>query len=472
MSYKFSEEKFIENFNAKNIETKSVDSIRITHRANNRFRLFPYKASTKLQSPVITELRDVVSTFFKEVLNKKTTPIKYDVLCSNIREKTGLEIDEEDLDYFRDIIRALFFVEDNFITDNIALYPYQSASSNKSVENLAHFLLSVFGMNRQDCTKVESAIKKNKYNVLDEMIKGAIESKEQADIDEHASYFLIKTNIQNRFKKDFYFMINNGMTSMEDFSNLFAIYYFYYVSQTCVVLDKFCTCKRDEDLELYYALDWEKVNKNRCCCTKGWSSLQNNINHMFSHAITLEILNQTCEDNMYDYITLGEMAEVSSEMDTAIANEIVKAETIYCSYVGDYRNFEEIVLKPSSSKTEGAIIHLYKCVESQFLMTERKRAHQLYNEKFLDFCKSRWVKNRRKSGLVLNLRESDIIFLTKIALQDNEKMRLNDLFKEYEKRGIYLDGTSKEYLQEYFSRLNLIDKKSDSGDAQYVKRIL
>ena len=51
--------------------------------------------------------------------------------------------------------------------------------------------------------------------------------------------------------------------------------------------------------------------------------------------------------------------------------------------------------------------------------------------------------------------ESDIIFLTKIALQDNEKMRLNDLFKEYEKRGIYLDGTSKEYLQEYFSLLLL-----------------
>ena len=64
------------------------------------------------------------------------------------------------------------------------------------------------------------------------------------------------------------------MSGLGFFSNLFAIYYFYYVSQTCVVLDKFCTCKRDEDLELYYALDWEKVNKNRCCCTKGWSSLQ------------------------------------------------------------------------------------------------------------------------------------------------------------------------------------------------------
>ena len=65
-----------------------------------------------------------------------------------------------------------------------------------------------------------------------------------------------------------------------------------------------------------------------------------------------------------------------------------------------------------------------------------------------------------------------IIFLTKISLRNEEKIRLNDLYKEYEFRGIYLDNSSKEYLQEFFTKLNLIDKKSDSGDAQYVKRIL
>lgn len=111
-------------------------------------------------------------------------------------------------------------------------------------------------------------------------------------------------------------------------------------------------------------------------------------------------------------------------------------------------------------------------MEAQFLNTERKRANQFYNEKFSEFCKSRWVKNRKKSGLVLNLTERDVIFLTKICLRNEEKIRLVDLYKEYERRGLYLDNTSKEYLQEFFTKLNLIDKKSDSGDAQYVKRIL
>ncbi len=175
---------------------------------------------------------------------------------------------------------------------------------------------------------------------------------------------------------------------------------------------------------------------------------------------------------MYDYITFGELAEANAETDALLAEEITKAESVYCSYIGDYKGFEQIGNQPSSSKTESAIRHLYKCIELQFLNTERKGANQSYNEKFLDFCKTRWIKNRKKSGLVLNLTERDIIFLTKICLRNKVKIRLNDLFIEYEKRGFYLDETSKEHLQEFFTKLNLIEKKSDSGDAQYVKRIL
>ena len=51
-------------------------------------------------------------------------------------------------------------------------------------------------------------------------------------------------------------------------------------------------------------------------------------------------------------------------------------------------------------------------------------------------------------------------------------MRLNDVFKEFEHRGIFLDDLSKEQVADYYERLNLIEKKSDSGDAKYVKRIL
>lgn len=470
MEYTFSVDKFIDSFNAKDTTEKSMDACRLTHKPDNQFKLFPYKASGKTQAPIVINLEDVVSGFFRRALNKKTEPIDINGLYETILRI--VEIDEEDTDYFKEVLQSVFFQQDHFVADNIGLYPYQAVTNNKSSENLAHFLFSVFGMDETDCKKIESLKRESKLNVLEEMVIKAIELTKVFDAEKAIPYFIVKRDIQNRFKIDFYYMLESGMTSLEDFANLLSIYYFYYVSQTCIILDRFCSGKRDGEEKLYYALDWEKVSKNRKCCEEGWDKLQASINHMFSHAITLEILNQ-CEDSqMYDYISLGEKAKENEVTDDRIAKEVVNAEKTYCSYIGDYKNFEEIGVAEVGSKTEIAIMHLYKCVETQFANTDRHRANQFYNEKFTEFCKERWVKNRKKSGLVLNLTERDVIFLTKICLRDDENMRLNDLFKEYEKRGINLDNTSKRLLQEFFTKLNLIDKKSDSGDAQYVKRIL
>ncbi len=470
MGYIFDEEKFIESFNAKSPDTKSADSMRLTHKADNQFKLFPYKASGKKQAPIVTDLEEVVSGFFREASNKKTEQIKFDDLCEELLKE--IDVDEDDVEYFQDLIQSIFFEGKNFVANNLGLYPYQTITNNKSADNLAHFLFSVFGMNQDDKEKIEDAKNQYRFNVIEDMVIKTIEEKKVTEAEEVTPYYCIKTDIQEKFRNDFYFMLEAGMTSLEDLANLFSLYYFYYVSQTCIILDQFCTGKRDGEVQLYYALDWEKVSKNRQCCNDGWERLQGNISHMFSHAITLEILNQTVDSQMCDYIALGEMAKSSDEIDRIIAVEVKKAEELYCSYVGDYKKFEDIPRQTGATETEEAIRHLFKCVESQFLETDRRRANQFYNEKFSEYCKSRWVKNRKKSGLVLNLTERDIIFLTKICLRNDEKIRLNDLYREYEKRGIYLDNTSKEYLQEFFTKLNLIDKKSDSGDAQYVKRIL
>lgn len=56
MGYRFSVEKFKENFNAKDITDKSIDSVRITHRPDGNFQVFPYKATGKAQAPIVTEL--------------------------------------------------------------------------------------------------------------------------------------------------------------------------------------------------------------------------------------------------------------------------------------------------------------------------------------------------------------------------------------------------------------------------------
>ena len=51
-------------------------------------------------------------------------------------------------------------------------------------------------------------------------------------------------------------------------------------------------------------------------------------------------------------------------------------------------------------------------------------------------------------------------------------MGLLKLLHEFEKRGLLFDRESKKKIIELFERMNLLEKRSDSGDAQYVKYVL
>ena len=84
MEYKFDKEKFKESFNAKDNETKSADSFRLTHKPDIQFKLYPYKASGKTQAPIVYNLEDVVTGFFREASNKVTEPILFEELCKNL----------------------------------------------------------------------------------------------------------------------------------------------------------------------------------------------------------------------------------------------------------------------------------------------------------------------------------------------------------------------------------------------------
>ena len=62
---------------------------------------------------------------------------------------------------------------------------------------------------------------------------------------------------------------------------------------------------------------------------------------------------------------------------------------------------------------------------------------------------------------------------TRIILKENcGRIGLTKLFEEFEKRGLLFDRESKKKIIELFERMNLLEKRSDSGDAQYVKYVL
>ena len=468
MTYRFVEEEFKNNFSWKSTDVTSADSLRIAHTQDQRFKLFPYKANGK--SPIVTDTKEVVGDFIKTALKAESKDTDFSKLIKKVEDEVAIE--QENMNSLFSIIRMMFYNEGKFISDNIGMYAYKGSSDNKSVERLAKFLNDVLKVDQDIVHAITEAQKKYPYNALEELVIQCLDAVPSKDNQTEPGYYVVFEDAGKQFKKDFIFMLNSGMTGSDDFADLLALYYLYYTSQTCIVLDHFGSGNRDERTPLYFALDWEKVSANRECCKGGWKILQENVKHIFSHAVTLELLNQTDDpDEMLDYIRFSELVENGTFDDLETAAEIRKIEKIYTDAVGDYKNFYQIPAMNGKNETDVAIRRLFSCVHTQFI-NKRKSANDKYVNKLIEFYRSRWLKNRKKSGLVFNLTERDIIFLTKLSIQNEERIRLIDLFKEYEKRGVYLDNSSKILLQEFFTKLNMLDKKSDSGDAQYVKRIL
>lgn len=472
MNYIFNEATFRSVFQVNSNSDEITNKLCLTHKPDNEFKLFPYNATSPKNAPIIFDLSEIIGELFKEIYNEEKGEITLELLLELVCEK--LEVEDKNKDVLKTIIDTLYFKETLFAGNSLKMYSFQNTKTDSSAQKLSRFLFSILDFTKEDCERIKEIDENNNY--LDLVIIEALNKIESKPYNDQEKYFVVRRDIQNQFKKDLDFMLNNGMTSEEDLADLLSLYYLFYMAETCQTLNKFFNGDRTDRtdlMEYYFALDWEKVGKDRQCCLQGWNSFQKKLENILTHALTLEILNHFDADKKMDYIEFHDYIKDNPSDDERIAEQIRIATDFYCSLVKDYEKFDEIEEEVFDTQTETAIRHLFKCIDAQFCAeTERSRVKQNYESKVTRFLKKRWVKNRRKSGLVLNLKEKDIIFLTRICIGNEKEMRLIDLFDEYSKRGIYLDDQSKELLQEYYIKLNLIDKKSDSGDAQYVRKIL
>ena len=119
-----------------------------------------------------------------------------------------------------------------------------------------------------------------------------------------------------------------------------------------------------------------------------------------------------------------------------------------------------------SENIKDAFKVLFKCLKKGTSTSVAKK----YGENIEDLG-APFIKSRGNLGQVLNIKHDFLLLLTAVSVKD-KRIPLNDLFLEFEKRGVAFDRYSKKEVITLLDNHNILDKKSDSGDAQYVKPIL
>lgn len=457
----------VEKFNT----TFAVKEGKLTHHSGKEFKLFPFLANTS--SEPITDLNKIVGGYINRIERKEPEPVTMQELIEMLKKNTNIEPGREGL--FEEVIRHMFFDSTGRLLPINIHTLAQNPCDLSSECRVADYLVDVLGDSeilKRSLIKASQKLNQQS-NVLERFAVSNLKTKPMSANTE-SSYHRIIEVFKDVYEEDFDYILSSKNRTREYLVTLLEFYYFMYTAQTCLQLNRFMDGDRNQSTPLYFCLDWEKTSQSRRCFYEGWSTLlQPAIKRAFTHAIVLEILNQTDEQNSsIDYIALSNMINNSAELDYEVALEIRKLTDAYRAAVLDCPEMLEMKRKDNAEDfTAAEIKYLFDSVNCQFENTGRSRAYSAYSEKFEDFA-YKFLKRRGRSGMMLNITEELLIFLTKICIKDEEKMRLNDVFKAFEHRGVFLDELSKEQVMKYYEKLNLIEKKSDSGDAQYVKRIL
>lgn len=450
--------------------TFAVKEGKLTHHSGKKFKLFPFIANTS--SEPITDFNKIVGGYINRIERKVPEIVTMEEFIGTLKNETNIEPGREDL--FEEVIRHMFFdANGRLLPINIHTLA-QNPCELSSECRVADYLVDVLGDADVLKRSLDNASRKldQQSNVLERFAVSKLKTKPMNN-NADTTYHRIVEVFKDVYEEDFDYVLQSRNRTSEYLVTLLEFYYFMYTAQTCLQLNRFMDGKRNQTIPLYFCLDWEKTSQSRRCFSEGWATLlQPAIKRAFTHAIVLEILNQTEGNSSIDYIALSNIVENSVEIDLKVASEISKLTDAYRSSILDCPEMLEMKRKDIQEDfTAVEIKYLFDSVNCQFENTVRSRAYAAYYEKFEAFA-YKFLKRRGRSGMMLNVTEELLIFLTKICIKDEDKMRLNDVFKEFEQRGIFLDELSKEQVMKYYEKLNLIEKKSDSGDAQYVKRIL
>ena len=129
----------------------------------------------------------------------------------------------------------------------------------------------------------------------------------------------------------------------------------------------------------------------------------------------------------------------------------------------------------------GYVLHKYTNLEMTGSLYELDDFGETINLKLKNLILPALVLGIRPLAVVIQLMRNSllevfnqdyILLLTNIVIGKRDRLRLHELLKEFEARGIFFDKQTQKVLVEFYERIGNVERMSDSGDAVYVNKTI
>lgn len=449
----------------------------IKHNPRTDLEFLPY--TTKFKETQYN-FREVTGEFMR-LIGRKKLPEAVDAekLLHNVLGSISFEQPNQRGE-LKQIVKTLFLDEN----DQLYLFHPQILYYINTVENenkrLALFLYNVL-WNQQDAWSVDST-GQSESDLMSTLLFRSLPELTAAK-EGSKSYAVMLPQISNLFVQDFQWLTTKRELFTQQVEKIISYYYFFYVTQFVIRNEAMFNPLSQEIRPIYFTFEEEeRLSKTRVSYEYGWKNIEKSIGRIFSHINCLKMLNYATmeneEGNFHSPLSYHDIAarvrQMTEEEQTVLEQEVDQLIEEYQQKLsGDTKwilmgTVPDLYDLPALNK----MYHLFRMIDHQFNQTSRSKPYNEYKQWFVYFCHKTFLKSRGRSGKMLILDTDYLLFLTKMIIKDESKIRLKKLFEEFEARGIVFDRDTQTAVVDYFEKLNLLEKKSDSGDAIYVKAFL
>lgn len=266
------------------------------------------------------------------------------------------------------------------------------------------------------------------------------------------------------FQQDLEFLNSHPSYLVGQFSDFIKLYSFLYISQMALNIKDWKNGAPSHK-PCFFIVDNEKASRERTHVQNyGYGQLAEYLNYLFPYLVMNETLQEKGETKPLWYL-----AEAVKD-----DKEALGALNLFSQQFCEARSKYFLSPPPVEKKnnTDNAIEQMLKLSLWQF---EKKTGTlEGYNREavkgVLKTICAPFIQKRGQAGQVLTFNQDYIVLLTNLAIGEKEKLRLHELIKAFESRGIYFDKQSQQNLVNFYERMGIVERMSDSGDAVYVKK--
>lgn len=394
------------------------------------------------------------------------------------------------LNFFQEIMDDIMSAKGEFVPFDASFLKYMAVDTiekkGKKAESkygngqkkIAEYLVSMLnGENFPQRTNSNN-------NLFSKTIRKALDAGSFYNMNRLEISYKILPFVQKTFRDDLIWLMEKEDYVLIKYIDLFLYFYACYsITQSAMMLD--AENKKYADLNtpepLYFILDKEVASAKRDVVTKGWATKLPNeyLERLYGRMQALDIAN-TLLSNDYNPEATGFYPEVLQKMKKTPFEDVKED----CEKLLEYYKTRklEILNKRENRKAIDLSMLVDLTVNSyeEFLSKLEKLCRVLQatdycskmRRRMVDLMQVRFLQTRRGRGhTVLTLDDEMLIFL--IAMITKEKRsKLKDVFKSFRNYGIYFDLHTCQAIEDYLSKLNLLERRSDSGEAKYVRIVL